>query len=60
MFNNNSNNSLLTAIGLLPGGSSFVHAHSYEKGTKNLKPGGLHEKHAVATWSLGNQLSICL
>jgi hypothetical protein len=22
--------------------------------------GGLHEKHVVATWSLGNQLSICL
>ena len=22
--------------------------------------GGLHEKHVVATWNLGNQLSICL
>jgi hypothetical protein len=26
------NNNLLTAIGLLPGGSSFVHVHNYEKG----------------------------
>ena len=56
----NNNNNLLTAIGLLPDGSSFVHVHNYEKGAKNLKPGGLHEKHAVATWSLGNHLSIRL
>ena len=32
---NNSNNNLLTAIGLLPCGSSFVHVHNYEKGAKN-------------------------
>ena len=24
------------------------------------KTGGLHEKHVVATWNLGNHLSICL
>jgi hypothetical protein len=24
------------------------------------KSGGLHEKHAVATWNLGNHFSICL
>jgi len=23
------------------------------------KSGGLHEKHVVATWNLGNRLSIC-
>ena len=57
---NNNNNIYLTAIGLLPGGSGFIHVHIYEKGARNLKPGGLHEKHAVATWSLGNHLSICL
>ena len=51
---------MLTAIGLLSGGSSFVHVHNYEKGAKNLKSEGLHEKHAVATWSLGNHLSIRL
>jgi len=26
--------------------------------TNKFKSGGLHEKHAVATWSLGNHLSI--
>ena len=58
--NNNNNNNFLTAIGLLPGGSSFVHVHNYGKGVKNLKTGGLHEKHAVPIWSLGNHLSIRL
>jgi len=24
------------------------------------KSGGLHEKHVVATWNIGNHLSICL
>jgi len=28
--------------------------------TNNFKSGGLHEKHVVATWKLGNHLSICL
>jgi len=28
--------------------------------TTKLKSGGLHEKHVVATWNLGNRLSICL
>jgi len=26
----------------------------------NFKSGGLHEKHVVATWNLGNHPSICL
>jgi hypothetical protein len=26
----------------------------------NYTSGGLHEKHVVATWNLGNHLSICL
>jgi len=29
-------------------------------GSKKCKSGGLHEKHAVATWGLGNHLSIRL
>jgi len=29
-------------------------------GSKKFKSGGIHEKHAVATWSLGNHLSIHL
>ena len=28
--------------------------------TNKFKPGGLHEKHVVATWNLGNRLSVCL
>jgi len=28
--------------------------------TTRFKSGGLHEKHVVATWYLGNHLSICL
>ena len=40
--NNNKNNIYLTAIGLLPGGSGCIHVHIYEKGARNLKPGGLH------------------
>ena len=27
--------------------------------TNKCKSGGLHEKHVVATWSVGNRLSIC-
>ena len=27
--------------------------------TTKFKSGGQHEKHAVATWNLGNHLSIC-
>ena len=27
---------------------------------KKKKSGGLHEKHVVATWNVGNRLSICL
>ena len=28
-------------------------------GNTKFKTGGLHEKHVVATWNLGNHLSIC-
>ena len=31
-----------------------------KKVTRKLKSGGLHEKHVVATWKLGNHLSIRL
>ena len=27
--------------------------------TTKFKSGGLHEKHVVATWNLGNHLSMC-
>ena len=28
--------------------------------TNKFKSGGLHEKHEVATWNIGNHLSVCL
>jgi len=52
---------LFTAIGLSPGGSGyFTCIQNVKLVTTRFKPGGLHEKHVVATWNLGNRLSICL
>ena len=52
---------ILTAIGLLPGGSGYFTCKQNMKSvTTKFKPGGLHEKHVVATWNVGNHLSICL
>jgi len=52
---------LFTAIGLLPGGSSYFTCKQIMKFvTTRFKTGGLHKKHVVATWNLGNHLSICL
>jgi len=52
---------LFTAIGLLPGGSGyFTCKQNMKLVTTKFKSGGLHEKHVVATWNVGNHLSICL
>ena len=51
---------LLTAIGLLPGGSGyFTWIRNIKLVTTKFKSGGLHEKHVVATWNFGNHLCIC-
>ena len=52
---------LFTAVGFLPGGSGYFTCKQNMKviPTK-FKSGGLHEKHVVATWNLGNHLSIRL
>ena len=51
---------LLTAIGLSPGGSGyFTCKQNMKLVTTKFKSGGLHEKHVVATWNVGNRLSIC-
>jgi len=48
-------------IGLLPGGSGyFTCIQNMKFITTEFKSGGLHEKHVVATWNVGNRLSICL
>ena len=52
---------IITAIGLSPGGSGyFTCIQNMKLFTTEFKSGGLHEKHVVATWNLGNHLSICL
>jgi len=52
---------LFTAIGLSPGGSGyFTCKRNMKLVTTRFKSGGLHEKHVVATWNVGNRLSICL
>ena len=44
-----------------PGGSGhFTCLQNMKLVTNKFKSGGLHEKHVVATWNLGNHLSICL
>ena len=45
---------------LSPGGSGyFTGIQNMKLVTTKFKSGGLHEKHVVATWNLGNHLSIC-
>ena len=52
---------LFTPIGLSAGGSGyFTCIQNMKLVTNKFKSGGLHEKHVVATWNLGNHLSICL
>jgi len=52
---------LFTATGLLTGGSGyFACKQNMKLVTTKFKSRGLHEKHVVATWNLGNHLSICL
>ena len=51
---------LYTAIGLSPGGSGYFTCKKNMKSvTTKFKSGGLHEKHVVVTWNVGNRLSIC-
>ena len=51
---------LFTAIGLSPGGSGyFTCKQNMKLVTTKFKSGGLNEKHVVATWNVGNHLSIC-
>ena len=51
---------LFTAIGLLPSGSGyFTCLQNIKLVTTKFKSGGLREELVVATWNLGNHLSIC-
>ena len=45
---------------VVPGGSGyFTCIQNMKLVITEFKSGGLHEKHVVATWNLGNHLSIC-
>ena len=59
--NNNNNNNKLQ-LGYHPVTVVILHVHKYgeQKVTRKFKSGGLHERHVVATWKLGNHLSIRL
>jgi len=50
---------LLTATWLSPGGSGYF-TQNMKLVTNKFKSAALNEKHVVATWNLGNHLSICL
>jgi len=51
---------IFTAIGLSPGGSGyFTCIQNMKLVSTEFKSGGLHEKHVVATWNVGNHLTIC-
>ena len=48
-------------MGLSPGGSGYFTCKQNMKSvTTKFKSGGLHEKHVVATWNVGNRLSVYL
>jgi len=58
--NNNNNNNNLLQLGCYP--VAVVHftcIQNMKLVTTKFKSGGLHEKHVVATWNVGNHLSIC-
>ena len=50
----------LLQLGCSGGGGYFTCKQNMKLVTTRFKSGGLHEKHVVATWNVGNRLSICL
>ena len=57
-----NNNIYYLQLGCHPVAVVNLHVHKYEKKkvTRKFKLGGLRERHVVATWKLGNRLSIRL
>ena len=58
--NNNNNNIYLLQLGCYPVTGYFTCKQNKKFVTTRFKSGGLHEKHVVATWNVGNRLSVCL
>jgi hypothetical protein len=59
---NNNNNINKLQLGYHPVALVILRVQKYgkQKVTRKFKSGGLHERHVVATWKLGNNLSIRL
>ena len=56
-----NNNIYYLQLGYYPVAVVILHVHKYEKKvTRKFKSGGLHERHVVVNWKLGNHLSIRL
>ena len=47
-------------LGCHPVAVVILHVHKYDKVARKFKSGGLHERHVVTTWKLGNHPSIRL
>jgi hypothetical protein len=59
--NNNNNNKFINCNWVDTRWQWLFYMYTkYELVTTKFKSGGLHEKHVVATWNVGNHLSICL
>jgi len=54
-----NSNIYLLQLGCYPVAVVILHVKNMKLVTTIFKWGGLHEKHVVATWNLGNHLSIC-
>jgi hypothetical protein len=61
-YNNNNNNNNKLQLGYHPVAVVILHVQKKKKKkvTRKFKSGGLHERHVVATWKLGDHLSIRL
>ena len=57
---NNNNNNKEVQLGFHPVIDYVTYIHNMKLVTNEFNSGGLHEKHVVATWNFGNQLSICI
>ena len=57
--NNNNNNIYLLQLGCKPVAVVVTCIQNMKLDTTKFKSGGLRQKHVVATWNLGNHLSVC-
>jgi hypothetical protein len=58
--NNNNNNNNINCNWVFTRWQWLIYVYTVYKIATKFTSGGPHEKHAVATWNLGNHLSICV